>query len=268
MSSVNFFISERLKGVNYSFAMTITLITGAASGIGAATAKKIAGPGGQLMLHSRSNIKGLNQVAAEIVQSGCSAELILGDLSDDVFADSLVGETVVRFGGLDQIVSNAGFADRRLFGDVDAETLLSAYKGMPEAFFRMATNAMPYLKESDCGRVVAISSFVAHVYDADGLFPATAAAKASIEALAKSLAVQLGPDGVTVNCVSPGYTMKDATGHSALPSVAWTKAAAKSPMGRIGTPDDIAGLIAFLLSDEAAFITGQTIHVDGGLTLA
>ncbi|MGB0577825.1 MAG: SDR family NAD(P)-dependent oxidoreductase [Alphaproteobacteria bacterium] len=248
--------------------MTITLITGAASGIGAAVARRLAGPDRQLMLHSRSNRDGLEKVAAVVTDSGSAAEIILGDLTDDAFADSLICETVERLGGLDQIVSNAGFADRRLLGDVDVESLIKAEKGMPEAFFRMATNAMPHLTKSDCGRVVAVSSFVAHVFALDGLFPTTAAAKAAIEALAKSLAVQLAPDGVTVNCVAPGYTKKDATGHSALPGDAWTKAAAKSPMGRIGTPEDVAGLIAFLLSEEAAFITGQTIHVDGGLTLA
>ena len=107
-----------------------------------------------------------------------------------------------------------------------------------------------------------------HVYAADGLFPVTAAAKAAIEALAKTLAVQLAPSGATVNCIAPGYTRKDATGHSALSGDAWAAAAAKIPMGRIGTPEDAAGPIAFLLSKDAGFITGQTIHVDGGLTLA
>ncbi len=248
--------------------MAVILITGAASGIGAATAKRLADPGRQLMLHSRSNREGLDSVVAAVSQVGGVVESVLGDLTESAFAETLVEETVNLLGGLDQIVSNAGFADRRLFGDVDVDTLIAAQKGMPEAFFRIATKAMPYLRDSDCGRVVAVSSFVAHVFDADGLFPTTAAAKASIEALSKSLAVQLAPDGVTVNCVAPGYTKKDATGHSALPGDAWTKAAAKSPMGRIGTPDDVAGLISFLLSEDAAFITGQTIHVDGGLTLA
>jgi Dehydrogenases with different specificities (related to short-chain alcohol dehydrogenases) len=170
-------------------------------------------------------------------------------------------------GGVDQIVSIAGFAERGLFGDVDANSIIDAEKGMPEAFFHIATGALPFLKKSSHGRIVVVSSFVAHVFSIDGLFPATAAAKASLEALAKCLAIQLAQDGVTVNCVAPGYTKKDSSGHSALSQAAWKTAEKKIPMGRIGTPDDTAALISFLLSKEAAFITGQTIHVDGGLTL-
>jgi 3-oxoacyl-[acyl-carrier protein] reductase len=246
----------------------IVLITGAASGIGAATARRIAGPGTSLLLHSRGNRDGLEAVAIDARAAGSEAVTELGDLVDAELPAKLVAAAVSAFGGLDQIVANAGFADRRVLGEVEIEALIKAEHGMIEAFFRLVTAAMPHLENSAQGRVVAVSSFVAHVYAADGLFPVTAAAKAAIEALAKTLAVQLAPSGATVNCIAPGYTRKDATGHSALSGDAWAAAAAKIPMGRIGTPEDAAGPIAFLLSEDAGFITGQTIHVDGGLTLA
>ncbi len=246
----------------------VVLITGAASGIGAATARRVAGPGTRLLLHSRGNRAGLEAVAAAARGAGSEVALELGDLVEPEVPARLVASAVAAFGGLDQIVANAGFADRRLLGEVDIEALIKAEHGMVEAFFRLVTAAMPQLDNSAQGRVVAVSSFVAHVFAAGGLFPVTAAAKAAIEALAKTLAVQLAPSGATVNCVAPGYTRKDAGGHSALTGDAWAAAAARSPMGRVGTPEDVAGPIAFLLSAEAGFITGQTIHVDGGLTLA
>ena len=95
----------------------------------------------------------------------------------------------------------------------------------------------------------------------------TAAAKASIESLAKSLAVQLASSGATVNCVAPGYTHKDATGHSAISPEAWQQAIDRTPLGRIAKPDDIAAMVQFLLSRDAQHVTGQVIHVDGGLSI-
>lgn len=245
----------------------IVLITGAASGIGAAACRRIAGRGTKLLIHARQNQAGLDAVADAARKAGSEVATALGDLTEPDVPARLINATVREFGSIDQIVSNAGFAQRGTI-DSNIDQLTRAERGMPEAFFRMASTALPYLEKSACGRVVAVSSFVAHVFAADGLFAVTAAAKAAMEALAKTLAVQLAPSGATVNCIAPGYTKKDATGHSALSDDAWTKAARKIPMGRIGTPDDAAGLIAFLLSDDAGFITGQTIHVDGGLTLA
>jgi len=113
-----------------------------------------------------------------------------------------------------------------------------------------------------------VSSFVAHVFRfGGGGFPASAAAKAGLEALARSLAAQLAAAGVTVNCVVPGYTRKDEGAHAALDPAGWQRAIDRVPLGRLGLPDEIAAAVAFLIGPDAGYITGQAIHVDGGLTL-
>ncbi len=248
----------------------VVLVTGAASGIGAAVARRIAGADTALLLHTRdeSERPGLDAVAAAAGAAGSPVATAFADLLEAGAASHLVAAAIERFGAVDQIVSNAGFADRRPLGEVGRDALDGAIRAMTGAFFELATAALPSLEKSAWGRVVAVSSFVAHVYAEGGLFPVTAAAKAGIEALAKSLAVQLAAAGTTVNCIAPGYTRKDASGHSALSQEAWRRAAERTPMGRIAEPADHAALIAFLLGREARHITGQVIHVDGGLTLA
>ncbi|MBF0277957.1 MAG: SDR family oxidoreductase [SAR324 cluster bacterium] len=251
----------------------VVLITGASSGIGAALACRLARPGIAMLLHARGGVNGdkrdlLAQRAAEARKAGAEVEIKFSDLLEDGVGKDLVSEALKHFGRIDQIVCNAGFADRRLFGELTASDFDKAYKGMARAFFEIATAAIEPLSKSSRGRLVAVSSFVAHVYAEGGLFPITAAAKAGIESLSKSLALQIAPHGVTVNCVAPGYTRKESSGHSALSEEAWKRAADKTPLGRIAEPCDIAAAIAFLLSDDARHITGQVIHVDGGLTLA
>ena len=249
--------------------MTV-LITGASSGIGAAVCRRLAKPGVCLVIHARGGTEGtdaapLEKIAAELREFGAEVEPVLSDLTEAGSGESLVIGALDRFGSLDQIVSNAGFADRRLLGDVDRETLDRSHVAMTGAFFEIVSAAIEPLKQSRCGRVVAISSFVAHHYTSETLFPVTAAAKSAVEALAKSLAVQLGPHQVTVNCVAPGYTQKDEGTHRAITPGALKDAANRALTNRIAQPDDIAAAVQFLLSADARQITGQIIRVDGGL---
>lgn len=247
----------------------VCLVTGSSSGIGAATARALAGPGTAVVVHARRNKEGGEKVAAWARDAGSEVLLVEGDLATQGAAARLVAETTDRFGRLDVVVSNAGFADRRPIGEVDRATWDASLAGMTSAFFELATAAKPWLvKAAVGGRLIGVSSFVAHAFGRGLMtFPATAAAKAGMEALARALAIDLAPSGATVNCVAPGFVEKDQDGHAAVPRERMAAVSKSIPMGRYGTPAEIAAVVAFLCSPAAGYVTGQTIHVNGGLTL-
>jgi 3-oxoacyl-[acyl-carrier protein] reductase len=274
MSSVSAMSSMRdassTTGMSGAELDRVVLITGAGSGIGAALARRIAAPRTALMLHARGADdearQRLAQVAADCSANGARCATVFGDLAERGAAEHVIHQTLASFGALDQLVANAGHAQRQTLNALDADAFSAAFAAMPAAFAALVKRATPALETSKRGRVVALSSFVAHRYRADAPFAATAAAKAALESLAKTAAAELAPHGVTVNCVAPGYTRKDR-GPSADNASVWTRAAEATPLGHVAEPVDIAALIAFLLSDEARHITGQVIHIDGGLTL-
>jgi NAD(P)-dependent dehydrogenase (short-subunit alcohol dehydrogenase family) len=249
----------------------VVLVTGAASGIGAATARRLASPGVALLLATRANAAALGEVAASCREKGALVTTTLADLADPAAGEAMVRAALKAFGRLDQVVANAGFADRTAFAALTDEGYAASAQAIGGGFFRLCRAALPVLAErgmGEGGRIVAVSSFVAHVFRAHVQpFPASAAAKASVEAMVKALAHELGPRRITVNAVAPGFIRKDAGAHRAMPPERLKAVEAEIPLGRIGEPEDVAAAIAFLLSADAAYITGQVLHVSGGLVI-
>jgi 3-oxoacyl-[acyl-carrier protein] reductase len=249
--------------------MNSVLVTGAASGIGAATCRRLAAQGASLVIHTGSNRQDAEAVARE-----CGAVrtlVVVGDLADARTLDALI-DAAQTLGRLRGVVANAGFADSRSIGELDDAALERSLGVMVVPLAHLLRKSMGMLKANvetgGSGRFVAVSSFVAHRFaSGTSAFAASAASKAAVEALIKSAAAELASSGVTVNAVAPGYVRKDRVQAGALSEAQWAQALVRVPMRRLATPNDIAGSIAFLLSEDAAYITGQVIHVDGGMTL-
>jgi NAD(P)-dependent dehydrogenase (short-subunit alcohol dehydrogenase family) len=211
----------------------------------------------------------LARVAEAARDAGAVVTTMLGDLADPAVGAALVARAAGRFGRLDVVISNAGFADRTPAAELGAAAFAASLATISGAFLSLARAAMPHLKAGEDPRIIAVSSFVAHSFRTDQpVFPASAAAKAGLEALVRVLAIELGPAGVTVNAVVPGFIRKDAGAHAALDPEVLRRQTGKIPLGRIGLPTDVAAVIAFLVSSGAGYVTGQAIHVDGGLVIA
>ena len=226
------------------------LVTGAADGIGQATARRLLAEGARVLAVDR-NPDGLSQFSDSLV----------ADVTQS--PTELVAQVIERFGSLDYLINNAGVASGAPVESLTDELWAQVMGVNVDAVFRLTRAAIPYLKQSSRGRIVNIGSVRSQFADVGAA--AYTASKHAVAGLTKTLAVELGEFGVTANYIQPGAIMTGITRQvfeqRAEFKDYWVK---KSALKRLGTPDDVAGAIGFLLSEDASFISGHGLTVDGG----
>lgn len=246
----------------------IAIVTGASSGIGAATALHLAGHYEGLVLHARKSRAELDHVAEVVRAKGTQTVTMLGNLTDENLGNRLVDVAIETWGRLDCVVANAGFPILKRFEEGTISDLDYAFRGNVFSFFALTRAAEPWLRQSPSGRIVAVGSFTAHLFRTDIPHPAlSAASKGALATAVRSMALHLANSGVTVNCVVPGFVRKPPGAEDSVSDEELNSHLARIPLGRAGRPEDVAAAIRFLASEEAAYITGQEVHVSGGLVL-
>ncbi|HEY2752661.1 SDR family NAD(P)-dependent oxidoreductase [Phenylobacterium sp.] len=245
-----------------SVAGSTVLITGAASGMGRATAEVFAAEGAHVALTDIA-AESVREVADDLVHRGFSAEAWTLDVADGEAIASVVVLVAERFGGLDIVVNNAGVGG---FSAIDADSYEAVWTRalgvMLTSHQRIVRAALPYLRKSGAARIVNIASTEA--LGATARDSAYAAAKAGVTGLTRALAVELGREGITVNCICPGPILTGMT--EAIPEAdRQTFAKRRTALGRYGRPDEVAHITLSLCLPAASYITGATIPVDGGL---
>ncbi len=242
------------------------LITGASSGIGAATARRFGAEGGRVMICALDE-EGCRAVADEITAGGGDAAYLHGDLAGRAFCDKAIDETMARFGRLDVLVNNAGVSRRGTVETMSDENWRLTFAINLDAMFFMSRRALPIMKRQGGGVIVNTASELAVTAPANNA--AYAASKGAVLQLTRAMAIDHAREGIRVNAICPGPVDTPLLrGFHDNPEERIQIIEEDTPMGRIGTPDEIAGAITFLASDDATFMTGSALIADGGVTAA
>jgi 3-oxoacyl-[acyl-carrier protein] reductase len=241
--------------------LKVALVTGGSRGIGRAIALELARAGCAVLLSYRSRAEEAAEVVKAIEQTGGKALAAAADVADYAAAEALVAQAQAHFGGLDVLVNNAGVTQDQLILRMKPEDFDSVIATNLRGTWNLCRAAARPFVRARAGRIINLSSVVA----ARGNPGQSnyAASKGGIEALTRSLARELASRGITVNAVAPGFIDTDMTRE--LPQSARTRLLEEIPLGRMGAVEDVAHAVRFLASAEASYITGQVIHVNGGL---
>ena len=236
------------------------LVTGASGGIGSAIAKALAGQGARVAL-SGTREEALNAVAAEI---GGACVILPCNLGDAVQVEALVPAAVEALGGkIDILVNNAGVTRDGLIMRMKDEDWADVIRINLEAAFRLIRAAAKPMMKARQGRIITITSVVGTTGNPGQAN--YAASKGGLTAMTKALAQELASRNITVNCVAPGFIISPMT--DVLPDAQKDALTQKIPAGRLGDGADIGAAVAYLASNEAAYVTGQTLHVNGGMAM-
>jgi 3-oxoacyl-[acyl-carrier protein] reductase len=238
------------------------IITGGAQGIGRATAHRFAAEGAAVMLADVEAGAGREAVSS-IEDAGGTAAFTKTDVTDLDQAQALAEKTVEQFGGIDVLVNNAGITRDATLKKMSEEAFDQVVDVNLKGVFNCTKAARPHLAESEAGRVLNAASIVGRY----GNFGQTnyVATKSGVIGMTKTWAREFGRDGITVNAVAPGFIDTDMM--ESVPETVIDNLTDRTPLGRLGETEEIANAYCFLASDEAAFITGAVVAVDGGLVL-
>jgi 3-oxoacyl-[acyl-carrier protein] reductase len=242
----------------------VAVVTGGTRGIGLAIAHRLAADGFDLMVTYRGDEEAATAANTSLSGTGRRIEMFAGDVSISDQAGALIEQVMEKFGRIDALINNAGITRDTLImrmSEEDWDAVLST--NLKGAFLCAKAAIRPMLRQRS-GRIVNITSVVGLVGNAGQANYASA--KAGLIGLTKSLAKEVGSRGITVNAVAPGFIETRLT--DVLPAELKEMLLKQTPLGRFGSPEDVAGAVSFLVSDNAAFVTGHVLTVDGGLFMA
>ena len=241
----------------------VALVTGASRGIGRAIALKLAAEGAKVAINYAGNTTKAEEVKAEIEKNGGEAILVQADVADSAAVETMVNTVVEKFGQIDILVNNAGITRDGLMMRMKDEDFDAVINTNLKGVFYCTKLVSKLMMKKRSGRIINMASVVGLMGNAGQTN--YAAAKAGVIGFSKSAAKELAARGITVNMVAPGFIDTDMT--AAMTDKAKEMTLTGIPLNRMGTPEDVANAVAFLVSDNASYITGQVINVDGGMVM-